>query len=197
MSGRFAFLEEIWGKGAANYLIEDSMKLRFAIAASIINSSEIPDKRILDVGCGITYVPDYLCSFERYHGIDVAPFVIGKNREHLKGPNISFSVDDLEGFQRYNDYNSILFLGLALFSQRASRPDLRLREVLVSKVSPHQHKLIILEVRAGEDYKVGLEDLYWLKGALMKKGFHLAHDFTFNIIPDKGYNNRRFIVLRG
>lgn len=200
---RFAFLDGIWQRGEANYLIEDNMRLRFAISAAIINFAEIAHKRILDIGCGSTYVPCYLSLFERYHGIDVAPFVIAKNGEHFKDKNnVSFSVDNLEDFQEYDNYNIILCLGWAFFSHHASsgeaaRPDNRLREVFVSKVSPHQHKLIILEVRNGEDYKVGVEDLEWLKEALLRKNFYVICDIILNIKPERNYSKRRLIALGG
>lgn len=195
MSERFGFLEEIWEKGGGNYLIKGSMQLRFAIAAAIINSVEIPNKHILDIGCGITYTPKYLTSFEYYHGIDVAPFVIGKNRERFLDVNdVSFSVDNLEDFKEYDNYNIILCLGYAPFSQHASRPDIRLREVFISRTLP-QHKLIILETSNDPDYGVGAEDLEWVKEALVSKSFHVIYDFTFNIKPKKRHGNRRFIVL--
>lgn len=198
MSERFLFLQEIWEKGEANYLIEGNMKLRFAIAAAIINFAEVQDKRILEIGCGITYVPNYLCSFERYHGIDVAPFVISENHKYFKGVNnVYFSVDDLENFKGYDNYNIVLCLGLAFFSHHASRPDIRLREVFVSKLSREKHKLIILEARTGKDYKVGDEDLELLKNALLKKNFYLICDFILKVTPEKGYSNRRFIALGG
>lgn len=199
MSERFGFLEEMWKKGRANYLIEGGMKLRFAIAATIINSSEIADKRILDVGCGITYVPNYLISsFKCYHGIDVAPYAITKNDVLYKGTkNVSFSVDNIEEFRDFDKYDIILCLGYAPFSQCTSRPDIRLRGVFVSKVSPHQHKLIILEASNTPNYKAGAEDLIWMKEALLNKNFFVVYEFTFNIKSDRRHSNRHFIVFRG
>lgn len=193
---RFSFLENIWKEGRANYLIKNGMKLRFAIAATIINSVEIHNKRILDIGCGITHVPEYLNTFACYHGMDVAPFVINKNREYFKGKhNISFSVDDMEGFQGYENYNTILCLGWAFFSRQTSRPDIRLREFFVSMIS-QQHELILLEASNDPDYIVGVEDLERVKEALTKKNFFSIYKLTFNIKPKARHGNRCFIVLK-
>ena len=196
--GMWDRLNELWKAGEANYLISGDMKLRFVITASIINSVTMDPKNVLDIGCGVTYIPEFLHPFTSYHGIDVAPWVIEQNRRYYQNKaNVSFSVEDLESFERFDAFNIIICLGYAYFSDHvAARPDKRLRKVLVSRINPHRHGLIILDCSNDpKQYKAGVEDVEWMVEFLKGQFYEVTYKFTFASCSRREHTSRLFVVL--
>lgn len=85
-------------------------ELRYNTIVNYINQQQIPNAKILDLGCGYGSLLDYLppTSYSHFTGIDLASAAIqrAKNKNY---PNAEFQTADIHTYKPQQQYDFIIF----------------------------------------------------------------------------------------